>query len=84
MRGEGGAAPPDNVLRGPFGDGAHVEKKNLDDAELLSAVLEFTRNTDAWEEMPLEDVRRKLEQQLNLNEGFQICFSHTSFFACYV
>ncbi len=61
-----------------------VKRKIPDDAELFSAVLDFITMTDVWEEMPLRDVRRKLEQQLNLNEGFQICFSHTSFFACCV
>jgi hypothetical protein len=64
--------------------GGEDKRKIPDVAELHSAVLEFIRNTVAWEQMPLEDCRRKLEQQLNLNEGFQICFSHTSFFACCV
>jgi hypothetical protein len=52
-------------------------KRKIHGAELHSAVLEFIRNTVAWEEMPLKDFRQKLEQQLNLNEGFQFCFSHT-------
>ena len=64
--------------------GGEVKRKIPDGAELHSAVLEFIRNTVAWEEMPLEDFRRKLEQQMNLKEGFQFCFSHTSFFACCV
>jgi hypothetical protein len=57
--------------------GGEVNSKIPDGAELHRAVLEFIRNTVAWEEMPLGDFRRKLEQQLNLNEGFQFCFSHT-------
>jgi len=61
-----------------------IKRKIPDDAELFSAVLDFITMTDVWEEMPLKDVRQKLEQQLNLNEGFQFCFSHTSFFACCV
>jgi len=64
--------------------GGEVKRKIPDGAELQSAVLEFIRNTVAWEEMPLKDFRQKLEQQLNLNGGFQFCFSHTSFFACCV
>jgi len=73
--------PQEKAKKRPAGE---VKRQIPDDAELLNAVLEFTRNTDAWEEMPLEDVTRKLEQQLDLNEGFQICFSHTSLFACCV
>ena len=60
-------------------------KRNIpDDDDLHIAVLEFIRNTDAWEEMSLEDVIRKLAQQPKLKGGFQFCFSQTSFFACCV